>query len=93
MKIRKPGIAINIALVVFVIFCLVTVFKLKIELDDLTREYDQLQAEIDNTEAYVKKLENHLAEEFDEEYVKAIAKEKLNMGLREEVIFYNDIAG
>lgn len=93
MKTKKPGIAIKIALGVFVIFFLVTIFKLKIDLDTLGREYAQLQAKVEESEAYVKKLENLLASEFDEEYVEGVAKDKLNLVLPDEIIFYNDIAG
>ena len=93
MKAHKPGFAVKIALAVFAVFCLVTVFRLKIELDELGREYEQLQSKIDTSEAYVRRLENRLAADFDEEYVEGVAKDKLNLALPEEIIFYNDIAG
>jgi len=93
MRRGKTGIAVKIALGVFAVFCLVTVFKLKIELDTLGREYTELQEKVDASEDYIKKLENRLEGELDEEYIREIAKNKLNLVLPEEIIFYNDIAG
>jgi len=60
MRRGKTGIAVKIALGVFAVFCLVTVFKLKIELDTLGREYTELQEKVDASEDYIKKLENQL---------------------------------
>ena len=95
MKSRKTSIAAKLAIIVFVIFSLVTVFKLKIELDDLNREYEQLEAQIKEKENYIKILKNRLesASGLDENYVEEVAKDKLNLVLPEEIIFYNDITG
>lgn len=90
---KKPGVIIKLALAVFVIFFIVTIFKLKIEIDDLSREYEQLQAKVEESEAYVKKLENLLSSDFSDEYIEGVAKEKLNLVLPDEIIFYNDIVG
>ncbi len=95
MKSRKTGVAAKLAIAVFAIFSLVTVFKLKIELDDLGREYEQLEVEIKEKENYIKMLKNRLdsASNLDDSYVEEVAKDKLNLVLPEEIIFYNDIAG
>lgn len=95
MKSRKTGVATKLAIVVFAIFTLVTVFKLKIELDELGREYTQLESQIKEKESYIKMLKNRLeaASDLDDSYVEEIAKDKLNLVLPEEIIFYNDIAG
>ena len=93
MRTQRPRIVIKIALAVFALFCCVTVFKLKMELDGLRSEYTQLRSEIESSEAYVRRLENKLASDFDDKYVESVAKDKLNLVLPEEVIFYNDLAG
>lgn len=93
MKKGIPSLAIYIALVVFLIFCIVTVFKLKIDLDSRQKVYDDLKVKISNYQNYVNELENILESEYGEEYVKEIAKDKLNLADPDEIIFYNDIAG
>ena len=95
MKTRKTSVAVKIAITVFVIFSLVTVFRLKIQLDDLGREYAQLESQIKEKENYIRMLKNRLdsASNLDDDYVEEVAKDKLNLVLPEEIIFYNDIAG
>ena len=93
MKSNKPGVIIKIAVGVFVIFFVVTLFQQRIRRDELKREYEQLKIKVEKSELYVKKLENILSSDFDLEYVEGIAKEKLNLVLPDEIIFYNDIAG
>lgn len=93
MKNDKPGLIIKLAVAVFVIFFIVTVFQQRIRRDELKREYQQLLAKVEDSEAYVKKLENLLASDFDNDYVEGVAKDKLNLVLPDEIIFYNDVNG
>lgn len=93
MKSSKPGVVIKLAIAVFVVFFLVTFFQQRIKRDELKREYEQLLSKVEQSEAYIKKLENLLASDFSIEYVAGVAKDKLNLVLPDEIIFYNDITG
>ena len=93
MKTKKTGFAVKIALVAFVLFCIVTLFAQKIQIDDLNSEINDLREKNKQKEAYNAKLRNRLNSEMDEDYIEDIAKDKLNLVLPEEIIFYNDIAG
>lgn len=93
MKSSKPGVIIKIAVAIFAIFFVVTLVQQRIRRDELKREFEQLQIEVEQSELYVKKLQNILSSDFDLEYVKGVAKDKLNLVLPDEIIFYNDIAG
>ena len=93
MKTKKTGIAIKIALTAFVLFCVVTLFAQKIQIDDLNSEINDLRERNKQKEAYNAKLRNRLNSDMDEDYIEEIAKDKLNLVLPEEIIFYNDIAG
>lgn len=93
MRTKKTGLAVKIALTVFMVFCLVTIFKLKLELDALERERVEIQTQVDEARDYLRRLENRLSEKYDEEYIQKVAREKLNLVLPEEIIFYNDISG
>ncbi len=93
MKSKKSGFAFKIAFAVFLLFFVVTVFIQKMELESLNKEYDQLLDKYEKLEEYQNKLQNKLDSEFDDEYVQGVAKDKLNLVLPDEIIFYNDIAG
>ena len=89
---RKPRAIIKLVLVVYCAFCVVTLFRLKLELNDLSREYTEVKASVEESEAYVRRLKNRLAADFDDEYVEGVAEEKLGLVLPDEVVFYNDLA-
>ena len=93
MKTRKTGIAVKLAIVIFTVFCVVTLFIQKIQIDDLNNEINELKEKNEAQQAYNDKLQNRLDDEMDNEYIEGIAKDKLNLVLPEEIIFYNDIAG
>ncbi|MBE6707767.1 MAG: hypothetical protein E7578_00820 [Ruminococcaceae bacterium] len=93
MKSKKTGIAVKIALTAFTLFCIVTLFVQKIQIDDLNSRISELSEKNKQKEAYNEKLKNRLNSEMDDDYVEDIAKDKLNLVLPEEIIFYNDIAG
>ena len=93
MKTRKTGIAVKLAIAVFTIFCLVTLFIQKIQIDDLENEISELKEKNEAQQAHNDKLQNRLDDEMDEDYIEDIAKDKLNLVLPEEIIFYNDVAG
>ncbi len=93
MKTKKTGIAVKLAIIVFTLFCIVTLFVQKIQIDNLNSEINDLREKNKHQEEYNAKLKNRLNSELDDDYVEDIAKDKLNLVLPEEIIFYNDIAG
>lgn len=88
---RRPRAIVKVVLAVFCAFCVVTLFRLKLELNDLSREYAEVKQNVEQTEAYVRRLKNRLATEFDDDYVAGVAKDKLGLANPDEVIFYNDL--
>ena len=92
-KKKKMSVAVKIAVGFFALFFIITYFNQRIELDELKRDYSNKVEQLEKTQAYVRKLENLLSSDFDDEYVERVAKDKLNLVLPDEIIFYNDIAG
>ncbi|MBQ8510630.1 MAG: septum formation initiator family protein [Clostridia bacterium] len=70
---------------------IITLVSVQIQLNDLKEERDQLQSRIDETKESIEALQNRLDTPFDEEYIIALAKEKLGYCLPDEIIFYNDL--
>ena len=50
-----------------------------------------LRAAIADTEQNIEALQDQLEAPFDDDYVIRIAREKLNLSLPQEIIFYNDL--
>ena len=82
----------KIALALFVVFCMVSVVKLKMEFNALEEKKLALEESISATQRRNAELSNKLETPFDDEYVAEIAKNKLNLVMPDEVIFYNDLA-
>lgn len=98
MRKFSESIVIKAVIVLFSVFCVVTIIKLQFENNEIQRQigsYNEnsdvsgLKAELEEKEELVAKLERELAEPVDEDYIIRIAKEKLGLRLPPEIIFYN----
>ncbi len=87
----KSNPLIRISLAILLILAVVSVVILRLELNDLKEHRDALSSSIELLEDDVSGLQKSLLSGLDDEYVIKIAKEKLNLRLSEEIIFYNDI--
>ena len=87
----RTNLFIRLAVLVFICFCLITIIKTQIELNELQASKDDLEAQIDEYTGYVEELKGRLAQPFDDEYIMEVAREKLNYCLPDEIIFYNDV--
>lgn len=81
----------KLALVLFALFCVFTIIKLRIEINSFEEKKSDLESKIAVAEEEVAELQNKLDTPMDEEYVASLAKEKLNLVMPDEVIFYNDL--
>ncbi len=79
----------KIAILVFCVFCCVTLVVLQLEKNDLREETAKLNAQISELNAYADELQATLDRPFDEEYIAEIAKEKLGLRFPQEVVFYS----
>lgn len=81
----------RLALVLFAVFCIVTVVKLKLDFNDLEETKRSLEERVANSSRNVEELQNRLNTPFDDDYVARVAKDKLNLVMPDEIIFYNDL--
>lgn len=88
----RLGTFLKIAIVAFSCFCVFTVVKLQIEYNELKQESAALEDANAQLEELIVKLKSDLAAPVDEEYIIKTAKDKLNLRLPEEIIFYNDMS-
>ena len=69
----------------------VSIVKLQLEYNSLQVRRDALLAEIQNTGERMEMLQSSLDMSFDDEYIIKIAREKLNLRLPEEIVYYNNL--
>ena len=83
---------IKLAVVVLALVCAVIVVKNKLEVNALAERKAELELKVAEDEEKVGELRNRLDTPFDREFIAALAKEKLNLVMPDEVIFYNDLS-
>lgn len=69
----------------------VSIVKLQLEYNSLQVRRDALLAEIQNTGERMEMLQSSLDMPFNDEYIIKIAREKLNLRLPEEIVYYNNL--
>lgn len=69
----------------------VSIVKLQLEYNSLKMRRDALILEIQNTSERIEMLQSSLDTPFDDEYIIKIAREKLNLRLPEEIVYYNNL--
>ena len=69
----------------------VSIVKLQLEYNSLHVRRDALITENENTGERIEMLQSSLDMPFDDEYIIKIAREKLNLRLPEEIVYYNNL--
>lgn len=77
-------------IILFVLFIIAFVI-LQIQLNDLKKEKEVLKQQVEEQNDKIDELQNSLDSEFNEEYIIRIARERLNLRLPDEIVFYNDL--
>lgn len=85
------SIFVRLAILTLLVATLILAGRMLMEYNDLREQADRLRAEIADTSANIEALQNQLDAPFDDDYVIKIAREKLNLSLTQEIIFYNDL--
>ena len=74
-----------------IIIGIVSVVRLQLDYNSLKIRRDALAEEIQATAERIEMLETTLDAPFDDEYIIKIAREKLNLRLPEEIVYYNNL--
>ena len=88
MKRFSRSILVRIAVLLFSLFCIVTIINLQFEKNSIEDEISSLNVKLQEAMEERDDLERQLNESFDEEYIIKVAKEKLGLRLPQEIIFY-----
>ena len=91
MKRTKHSFLFSIIVTMFVFFCIMSIVKLQIEVNSQTAQNQALIEENEHIRYEIDQYNNDLENPKDREYYEEKAREKLNLRLPEEIIFYNDL--
>lgn len=73
------------------VFCVITIVTLQMQYNTLQTQKQELTEELSVIANRIEELQNALNTPFDDDYIIKIAREKLNLRLPEEIVFYNDL--
>ena len=91
-KCLKLNMFSRIVIGAVILFLAITAVKIQLEINELQEKKIALNEQIDDYVFSIDKIQNDLNTPVDEDYIIRIAKEKLNLRLPEEIIFYNNLA-
>lgn len=87
----KTNIFVRCALALLIVLALVLIITLVFKLNSLKSERDTLQTEVIGEKLKLEELKEELGMDFDEDYIKKIAREQLGYRMPDEIIYYNDL--
>ncbi len=79
------------AIAVFLAVMAITIVSMQFEYNALVETEKSLRTQIATIEGRIEELNVWLERPYDDEYIKQVAREKLNLHLPGEIIFYNDL--
>ncbi len=91
MKKKETSFIVKLAVFAAAVFAVVTLVRLQVKYNDYKDQKAQLEVEVSELQDKVDELRDVAEAEADRDYIVEVAKEKLNLRLPEEVIFYNDL--
>lgn len=87
----QNNIFVKSAFFLMAVFCLITIVSLQMRYNTLQEQKMQIMNELSSINEQIAELQNALDTPFDDDYIIKIAREKLNLRLPEEIVFYNDL--
>ena len=90
MRSIRMTIFMKLAMLAFILFCMITILQLRMEFNALTEQGEALQLQIEKVEDNIEQLNEYLAEDFDADYIEQIARDQMNYCKPDEIVIYND---
>ena len=87
----KKSVMLRITLFILVLFSVIMIIHLQLEYNTLQAKRNALAAQVAAAEERIEALTSRLDAPFDDDYIIQVAREKLNLRLPEEIVFYNDL--
>ena len=86
----KMTMFMKLALIAFVVFCLLTILQLGMKSNDMRLKLAEIREQIERVKDGNEELGERLEEDFDDEYVEQIARDEMNYCKPDEIVIFND---
>ncbi len=90
-KTAEMNIFVRCAVAVFVAASVFSAVKILMRYNDYRYKIEELRVKKEEYTESIERIEYELSCEFDDEYVMRIAKEKLNLCMPSEAVYYNGL--
>ncbi len=84
----RGNLIVVIIFIIALIACLYGVVTMRMRLNDLLEQKEEMQRQLDDYEDDVARLQYELEQPMDDEYMMRIARERLGYHLPDEKVFY-----
>lgn len=91
MSRKNSNVFVKLTIVIFVIFSLITIFRMQIQLNTLKDAKELATTQLEACALRVEELSERIEAPIDRDYIIRIAREKMGYALPNEIIFYNDL--
>lgn len=81
----------KLAVIMFIAAGIISSARMLVKYNEYRDKIDELSADKVKYEESIERIRYELEQEFDDEYVEKIAKEKLNLCRPDEVVYYNGL--
>ncbi|MBQ7171009.1 MAG: septum formation initiator family protein [Clostridia bacterium] len=88
---RGSSLLVKVLAVFFFAVAVFSIFRMQLRKNELLAEKERLEEQYRKNELTIAALKKDLEAEMDDEQIKKIAREKLNLCMPDEIIFYNDL--
>ena len=89
---KRTNIFLKLAMIVFIVFALVSIIRMQFRLNALKDQEAALRAEQQEHNYKVEELQEKVDAEFDAEYIERVAREKLGLRMPGEIVYHNDLS-
>lgn len=90
-KTFEMNIAVRVAVTFFVVASLIISVRTLVKYNDFREKINRLEVKKEEYSENIERLKYELSCDIDDEYVIKIAKEKLNLCMPDEVVYYNGL--
>ncbi len=88
---KRIGLFAKLAFLSILIFLAISIVQMNIRINELRKTEEQLQQQVDQGKLEVEELNQQLETELNEEMIKKIAREKLDLRDPGDIIFASDL--
>ena len=90
---KNWSFSVKVAILVFLIFGIVTTIQLSTEISELQDKMAEINVQREELREEIDSRLDEMSREKDKDFIMRFARERLNMYMPNEIVFYNDIAG